>query len=310
MIHDTLKEAEQQNEVSFTSENPGERRGTMLHANNHQARSPHLTNESKTQIPSIESDDAFRTPGVLELLLSRCAKNTWHPDPRRTLLFDRHSDLQGTEEFRTLRSRLCLAQQRKPLKKLLITSPLPKEGKSFVASNLARVIVQQPKTRVLLIDCDLRSAQLHHYLGAPLSPGLSDYLCGEADVFSVVQQEQSSKLFFIAAGKPITNPNELICGGSLRLLLSRLAPAFDWIVVDSPPAIPISDAKVLADSCDGVLIVIRAGKTPFDLAQKVCREFREKQFVGAVLNGAETSAVYSSYYSYKASRRREESDRK
>ena len=96
--------------------------------------------------------------------------------------------------------------------------------------------------------------------------------------------------------KPVSNASELIGNGRLRLLLDRLAPAFDWIILDSPPVIPVSDAKLLADLCDGVLVVIRSGATPFDLAQKACLEFREKHLLGVVLNRVAPGHVYTSYY--------------
>jgi Mrp family chromosome partitioning ATPase len=108
-------------------------------------------------------------------------------------------------------------------------------------------------------------------------------------------------LFFIPAGKPVSNGSELIGNGRLRVLLDRLAPAFDWIILDSPPIVPVSDAKLLADLCDGVLVVIRSGSTPFDLAQKACREFPKKQLLGVVLNGVAPGQAYTSYFYQKRS---------
>jgi capsular exopolysaccharide synthesis family protein len=162
--------------------------------------------------------------------------------------------------------------------------------------NLAQVIARQRERRVLLIDGDLRASRMHQWFGAPSAPGLSDYLAGEVDEFAAIQRGQLDNLFFIPGGRSVPNPSELIGNGRLRLLVQRLAAAFDWIILDSPPVIPVADAKLLADSCDGVLMVIRAGSTPFDLAQKACQEFRDRRLIGVVLNRVKPGHTYSSFY--------------
>jgi protein-tyrosine kinase len=205
-------------------------------------------------------------------------------------------DGQITEDFRTLRSRLYLTRQKQRLQTVLVTSTLPREGKTFVAANLAQVFVRQRERRALLIDADLRWSRLHLLLGAPLAPGLSEYLQGLADEFSILQQGPQGNLFFIAGGEVASQPAELIANGRFKGLLQRLAPAFDWIVIDSPPAIPVSDASLLAELCDGTLMVVQAGSTPFDLAKKVCEEFRSKRLLGVVLNRVAPHAHYGYYY--------------
>jgi len=213
------------------------------------------------------------------------------------LFFHQQEHSLGMEEFRTLRSRLYQMREKMPLKKLLISSSLPKEGKSFVAANLAQVMVKQHGRRALLIDADLRGPKLHDCLGAPNTPGLSDYLMGQADEFSVMQRGPMENLFFIPAGTTVTTPAELVANGRLKFLLSRVESLFDWIIIDSPPAVPVSDASLLANFCDGVLLVVRSNVTPFDVARKARSEFRDKQLVGVVLNGMDESGLaYSSYY--------------
>jgi protein-tyrosine kinase len=236
------------------------------------------------------------TPLTLESLRSRCSKPTWSPSPDAHLTVQPDGDLLGAEEFRSLRSFLYLAREQRALQKLLISSPLPREGKTFTALNLAHAIARQPEQRALLIDCDLRLPRLNTALGTTSTPGLSNYLSGEADEFSILQQGLPENLFFIPAGKAPSNPSELIGNGRLKLLLDRLAPAIDWIIIDSPPVLPVSDAKLLAEICDAVLLVVQAGSTPYDLAQKACQQFRDKQVLAAVLNRAAPSQTYSSYY--------------
>jgi capsular exopolysaccharide synthesis family protein len=168
-----------------------------------------------------------------------------------------------------------------------------------VTLNLGQAIACQHERRVLLIDADLRASRLHVPLGAPSSPGLADFLCGEADEYSIIQAGAQNNLFFIPAGRRVSNPAELLSNVQLKGLLARLSSVFDWVIVDAPPVLPVSDASVLAGLCDGVLFVIRAGSTAFDLAEMACREFRGKNLMGIVLNQVEERVV-SAYggYSY------------
>ena len=232
----------------------------------------------------------------VETLLSRCVAGNWTPDRKTMLFFNGDEQGYGTEEFRTLRSRLYQVRERQSLKKILVTSALPKEGKSFVAANLAQVMVRQHGRRALLVDGDLRGARLHTALGTDGTPGVSDYLLGEADEYAILQRAPMENLFFIGSGRSVTNPAELVANGRLKLLLNRMEPLFDWIIVDSPPAVPVSDAGLLANYCDGVLMVVRSNSTPFDMARKARQEFSGRQLVGVVLNGIDQGNSYTQYY--------------
>jgi protein-tyrosine kinase len=238
---------------------------------------------------------------TLQGLEARCPQSTWSPDPGSVLFADSQDGTLGTEEFRSLRSRLYQIREGKkqPLQSLLVSSAMAGEGKTFVAVNLARAIVQQHGRRVLLIDTDLRLSRMHIMLGASLAPGVSEYLLGDADMFSVLQRGAQEGLFFIGGGKTTSNPAELIGSGRLRPLIQRLAPVFDWIILDSPPSVPVTDASLLAEISDGVLMVVKAGETPYDIAQKGCQQFRDKHLVGVVLNRVAPAASYSAYY-YRA----------
>ena len=235
---------------------------------------------------------------TLELLQGRCPQADWSPDPGSTLFTGPQDHTLGTEEFRSLRSRLYQIRDKQPLQTLLIASAMPGEGKTFVAVNLARAIVQQRGRRVLLIDSDLRLSHMHVLLGASAAPGLSDYLLGEADIFSILQRGGQDGLFFIAGGKEVPNPAELIGSGRLKILIQHLARTFDWIILDSPPAVPVTDASLLAEMSDGVLMVVKAGETRYDAAQKGRRQFRDERLVGGVLNGIAAESSYGSYYYY------------
>jgi capsular exopolysaccharide synthesis family protein len=150
----------------------------------------------------------------------------------------------------------------------------------------------------LLIDADLRAPRLRELFGAPTGPGLADYLQGGATESDVIQRGQQGELFFIQAGEHITHPAELISNGRFKQLLARVAGLFDWVLVDSPPILPVSDAAVLASMCDGVLMVVRAGITPAEVSQRACQELGDARVIGVVLNGIEKSAASGSYYQY------------
>jgi capsular exopolysaccharide synthesis family protein len=248
-------------------------------------------------IPANVAMSSFANAFSLDALLSRSPQLRWEPDPKTMLFFNGNDALRGTEEFRTLRSRLYHSRERMPLKKILVTSALPKEGKSFTACNLAQVMVRQHGRRVLLIDADLRGPRLHQMLGTTSSPGLSDYLRGESDEFTIMQRGPMENLFFIPAGPEITDPAELVANGRLKFLLQRVEALFDWIIIDSPPAVPVSDASLLAKACDGVLMVVRSNATPVDMARKARQEFPDQALIGVVLNGTSAeSAPYTRYY--------------
>ena len=241
----------------------------------------------------------FSPQFTLAAMLARCPQTPWNPDPRTMLFFGAPEPKQGQEEFRTLRSRLYQAREKINLKKVLITSALPKEGKSFVAANLAQVLVQQPGRRALLIDADLRGPRLHAVLGTSSTPGLSEYLLGEVDELSILQRGPMEGLFLIAAGRMAANAAELVANGRLKSLLTRFEQLFDWIIIDSPPAVPVTDASLMASYCDGVLMVVRSNATPSDAARKARMEFNSQQLLGVVLNGiaSESAEYYERYYS-------------
>ena len=237
------------------------------------------------------------SPFTIDTLLARCAQLEWKPDSDTMLFLNADEGGRGTEEFRTLRSRLYHLREKMPLKKILVTSALPKEGKSFTSSNLAQVMVRQHGRRALLIDADLRAPRLHTMLGTTSDPGLSDYLLGKNDEFSIMQRGPLENFFFIPSGTGAADPAELVGNGRLKVLLQRVEPLFDWIIIDSPPAIPVSDASVLAKACDGVLMVVRSNSTPFDLARKARQEFPDQALIGVVLNGTGEDALpYARYY--------------
>ena len=301
-IQDLLKKAEQERASGKVPETtPAVTKNNTASVDPQSNSSSVSPKDAPAQKNATDDADSSR---VREALAKSCAQTSWSPDPATILLSHNGSRFApGREEFRTLRSRLNLVREKQQIQKLLVTSSLPEEGKTFVAANLAQVMLWQREHHVLLIDGDLRASHLHTFLGAPATPGLSDYLNKDADEFSIIKQrEPLSNFFFIPGGKPALNASELLGNGRLKLLLDRLAPAFDWIIIDSPPVIPVSDARLIAELCDGVLMVVRAGSTPIELAQLAYKDFRDKRFLGVVLNRAEKGSRYGYDYYYERQR--------
>jgi protein-tyrosine kinase len=248
----------------------------------------HLGSDIRTRVePEILTFEEF----------AKCCKPvTWRIEPTGSVFSAEMDHQMGAEKFRTLRSRLYQVASAQPLKKLLITSSTPAEGKTFVAANLAQSFIRQTNRKVLLIDSDLRASRLHLHFGAPEEPGLSDYLSGDCNEFQVTQLGTDGNLCLIPGGREVSNPSELLHSDRMKKLLERMSTIFDWIILDSPPALAVHDASILADMCDGVLFVVRAGATDFQLAEKASSEFHEKNLLGVVLNRVEKSDAYGDYY--------------
>ena len=251
--------------------------------------------------PTFRSSSTSFSPG-LETVRQRCSRPAWKLHKDSLVLFNEQSFDRCAEQFRILRARLYRLREKKPFRTLLVTSAQAGEGKSFVSLNLARAIVHQHERHALLIDADLRAPKLHVSLGAPSAPGLSDYLRGEADEFSIIQAGSGENLFFIPAGKPVSNPTELLGSTRAKSLFQRLGPLFDWVIVDTSPVLPVSDASVLAPMCDGVIVVVGAGRTSSDSARTACQELRESRLLGVVLNGVDDDTLGSPYAYYAGSR--------
>ncbi len=293
-IHEALKKAEQDRQTIQHDGAPKESSEQRL------SDPMAVSKEPLTVSTGVMDVHATANSGKLnfEELRANCVSAKWHPDPKLMLFSNDNPFATGAEQFRTLRSRLYRLRESQHLRRVLITSAIPAEGKSFVAANLAQVLVRQSGCRVLLIDADLRSPNLHKTLGAPLTPGLADYLQGERSALEVIQRGSEDGLLFIPAGKHVTHPAELIAGNAFKKLLDTVSEAFDWVILDSPPTVPVSDASVLAQMCDGVLFVVRGGSTPAEVCSKGCRELQNSPLIGVVLNAVKQGSASDPYYGY------------
>ncbi len=305
-IHDALKRAEQERATSTgTHVEPSFTEPTFDQPEVRNEVRSEVQRENMPAMPSMSQRQPLGSAmpamgsGInYESLLARCSRREWSPDPLTMLFFNEDESRVGAEEFRTLRSRLYQIREKMPLKRLMVTSALPKEGKSFVAANLGQVMVRQQGRRALLIDADLRNPGMHRHLGTVSSPGLSEYLMGECDEFAALQRGPMDNLFFMPAGRVGPNAAELLSNGRLKLFLQRVEALFDWIILDTSPVIPVSDATLVANACEGIVMVVRSNVTPSDLARRAREEFPDKLLLGVVLNGIPSGELAQTKYYY------------
>jgi capsular exopolysaccharide synthesis family protein len=165
------------------------------------------------------------------------------------------------ESFRTLRTSLLLSAAEKPPKVLVITSATPGDGKTTIAANIAIALAQNGR-RVLLVDADMRSSGLHKQLALDNPNGLSEFLAGMSDQLpAAISTTELPSLFVISAGKRSPTPAELLGSDQMRNLLQQWRGEYDHIVFDTPPALMVSDAAILASMSDGILLVVSNRKT-------------------------------------------------
>ncbi len=248
---------------------------------------------TRTQAVSPHPSSAVATPSLGEVV-SDAAPSVWTPQQPNLLFSGGRNPPLHLEAFRRLRSQLYLYARTRTLKTVVMVSAIPGEGKTFLTANLGMTLARQKGKKVLLIDGDLRQGSLSSLLGARIQPGLVEYLKGKVGLREIVQRGPEGDLYLISAGKRTGQAAELLQGNALRLALAQLGKVFDWIILDSPAALPVSDVNALAACADGVLVVARAGVTNRDLVRKVTGMFPE-QVLGVVLNGVRRGDVYSEY---------------
>jgi protein-tyrosine kinase len=216
------------------------------------------------------------------------------PTTSSRLVFMTEPDSLAAEKFRFLGVRLRQLQQSRPLKKVLVTSTIPEEGKSTVSANLAGVLARR-KQSVLLIEGDLRRPTLASQFGLGRLAGVGEWLQSGRQTVSNVYRLEGPDFWFMPAGNPPENPLELLQSGRLSYLMGQLANLFDWIIVDSPPLLPLADTTVWSRVTDGTLLVAREGKSEKKQLQRGLEALKKSDLLGVVLNGC-AHPDHKSYY--------------
>jgi capsular exopolysaccharide synthesis family protein len=221
---------------------------------------------------------------------------------RKPLLTQTEHQSPRAESFRQLRTNLQFANVSGRAKTVLVTSSLPGEGKSTTATNLAIAIAQAGQT-VCLVDADLRRPMVNEYLGLDRNAGLTTALVGEADVNDLLQPWGNDNLYVLTSGRIPPNPSELLGSDVMHNLIIRLEQAFDTVIIDAPPLLPVTDAAVLSQHVGGVLLVVGTEKVRHHDLEKslTALEMVGATVLGAVLNRLPVKGPDAYSYGYYAS---------
>ena len=255
------------------------------------------TGNSFAEVSSVATELLQQT--VAGSYVEQCGSLTAVPLPESRAVAINDPAAIGSEKFRLLTVRLRHLRQRRELKKILVTSALPEEGKSVVSLNLAATLSRFKETRVLLVEGDMRKPTVRTELGLPAIKGLSEWLRGDLPLQEVIHRVTPPGFWLLPAGEPLSNPLELMQSGRLAVLLDQVAESFDWIIIDSTPVLPVADTSVWARLSHGILMVVREGKTEKRQLRRALEATDKSALVGVVLNSA-SNGEHKSYYKYYA----------
>ncbi|MCI1590675.1 MAG: CpsD/CapB family tyrosine-protein kinase [Heyndrickxia oleronia] len=210
-----------------------------------------------------------------------------------------HPYLPITEQYRLIRTNILFSSVDKEIKSIMVTSADPAEGKSTTSANLAIVLAQQGK-KVLLVDTDLRKSTVHYAFNISNIDGLTTVLTKKIDLDDAISKTHIPNLEILSSGPMPPNPSELLNSDAMGKIMNELKNKYDYIVFDTPPVLVVTDSQILANKCDGIVLVVASGKTRKDRALKT-KEILEKantQILGVVVNGVESSRkeTYNQYY--------------
>lgn len=207
------------------------------------------------------------------------------------------------EAYNEFRANLRFTVYKNDCKKLIISSPVPEDGKSTTSSNIA-ISIAQTGAKVLLIDCDLRKGKIHNIFNLKSVPGLSDVLSGMASDDEVLLKTKYDNLRVIPLGVIPPNPTELLGSAGMEELIKRMEKKFDYIIIDSPPVNVVSDVLSLVSLVDGIVIVVREGITSHPNISNALTKYKlaEANILGFVINGIslnQSKRSKSRHYYYK-----------
>ncbi len=216
-------------------------------------------------------------------------------------VISKRPDSVTSESFRALRTRIQFSRPDKnTLKTIVVTSPAPQEGKTFVTVNLAGSFAQAEK-KVLLVDCDLRKPRVHRIFEAKKEPGLIDYLVGEKKLEEIIHKSELKNLSFITSGTIPPNPAEMLDSKQMDEFLALVRESYDYVIIDSPPIIAVTDAEILAKKVDGAVLVVSSEITEYQMLERAIQLIQHDNttLIGTVLNNFNTHSAYGTYYKYK-----------
>jgi len=258
-----------------------------------------------TGIDAIKEDESFAP----ELVQATTNENLWlehtkvvkpvGSDEKRMVTITDPESL-ATEKFRLLRTRLCHLQNGTSLKKVVITSGAPAEGKTTVATNLAISLARHTSQRVLLLEGDLRHPAVAFKLGLEILPGLRDWFDGQEPLTQFIYQLDGHQLWLLPAGAPAEDALRILQSERFGDAMNRLTGCFDWIIIDAPPLAPLADIHFWVQKADGVLLVIRDGVAQKETLVRGLAGLDSTKLLGVVHNDT-LSAGRNYYQNYERS---------
>ncbi|MGG0283576.1 CpsD/CapB family tyrosine-protein kinase [Peribacillus butanolivorans] len=204
-----------------------------------------------------------------------------------------------TEQYRLIRTNIQFSSVDKEIKTIVVTSAEPNDGKSTTAANLAIVLAQEEK-KVLLVDADLRKPSIHYAFNISNIHGLTSVLTKKMDLRKTISNSNVLNLDILTSGPIPPNPSEILNSKAIETAINELKDIYDYIIFDTPPVLVVTDSQIVANKCDGVIMVVASGKTNKQSAVKA-KELLEKantSLLGVVLNGMESDT--SNYYYYQS----------
>lgn len=210
-----------------------------------------------------------------------------------------HAMPVAVEQYRRLAATLHELQAAHGTKTVMVSSALPREGKTLTVSNLAMTLSESYGRRVLLIDADLRRPSIHDVFRLANTTGLSEGLRSDSSELTLLQL--SPRLSVLPAGRPDSNPMAGLTSERMRALLEESAKVFDWVLLDAPPVGIMPDANLLARLTQGVIFVVAAGSTPCQVVNRAVTEIGRESIIGVVLNRIDPNSIpetgyYEQYY--------------
>lgn len=213
-------------------------------------------------------------------------------------IYDKLPKSISVEAYNSIRTSIKYASIDKPIKTIVVTSSIPDEGKSTVAGNLG-MCLSRSGSRVLLIDCDLRKPTMHRKFKFSNVIGLTDCLINKCEIEDAIQS-YNGNLFVITSGTIPPNPSEIIGSRTMEEFIKRVYINYDYIILDTPPLLAVTDAQLLAGKSDATILVVRSGKVKEKLVDKAYKELIKVKanVIGSILNGedANLKEKYHNYY--------------
>ncbi len=207
-------------------------------------------------------------------------------------------DVLFNEKVKGLRAMVEQKADLHQMRLIGITSSIAGEGKTLTCVQLGRSLASTGRKKILLVDVDIRKADLTHGMGARRTPGLTEYLLGGATLPQILQATKVPNLSLITTGIEANSPADLLAGDKFKSFLQEIRSSYDLVLLDTPPILPVADTPTIRELTDGFLLVYRVGSTPYTMLRQAIEELEEKNVLGAVLNGVEVSSdsYYRKYY--------------